>query len=463
MIRTILLILVLIVRLSAQQDGFVRVVGDSLVGKYKDGVSIREVHGNVIITQDNVRITCNKAIQYIASNEAELIGNVIVTQDSISISTDVGYYYGNTKIAHSKSGIRFSDGHISLNSENGYYYFDEKRAFFYGNVKLYDNESTLFADSLTYFDNYDKAVAVGNIAAKDSASIVFADSLIHLRNEKESFAFNNVMIYDEANRLAIFGNELEDYKSTNRSKISGNPFLIKIDTSSTGKLDTLIIISKMMEAFSDSTKKFVASDSVIIVRDDFASINNYTIYFRDEQKLYTHKEEGELIPPVLWNDETQLIGDTVNIFLKENRLERMKIISNSSIITPNIEMEFRYDQISGNIIEMFFSENGLERTEVQGNVLSIYYLYENNEPNGLLKSSSERAVIFFNDQKVENVRLYGSPVSEFHPENTIQGKEKDFTIPVFRIIKNKPNKTVLLKERIKQLVSLSEKLNKYGK
>lgn len=463
MTRFILLILFLPLFLSAQEKGIVRVVGDSLVGKFIDGENIREVHGNVIITQDDVRITCNKAIQYLARNEAELIGNVIVIQDSISLFTDVGYYYGNSKIAHSKSGIRFSDGHISLNSKNGFYYFDENRAFFYGDVKLYDTASTLIADSLTYYNNDDKAIAVGNVALKDSASIVFTDSLIHLRNEKESFAFNNVMIYDEANRLAIFGNKLEDYKSTNISKISGNPFLVKIDTSSTGKPDTLIIISKMMEAFGDSTKKFVASDSVIIVRDDFASVNNHTIYYRDEQKLFTHREENELMPPVLWNEETQLIGDTINIYLLDNRLERMKIKYNSSIITPNQNKPFRFDQISGNDIEMFFNENGLERTEVQGNVLSIYYLYEENEPNGLLKSSSERAIIYFNENKVENVKLYGSPVSEFHPENTIEEKEKDFTIPVFRIVENKPVKSQIISEKSKQLFSLSEKIKMYGK
>ena len=73
------------------QDDMIRVVGDSLVGKTINGESIREVHSNVIMTQGKVTITCNKAIQYIAKNEAELIGNVVVVQDSIIIKTDLGY------------------------------------------------------------------------------------------------------------------------------------------------------------------------------------------------------------------------------------------------------------------------------------------------------------------------------------------------------------------------------------
>ena len=65
--------------LQAQtNDDIIFIIGDSLKGKVINGESIREVMGNVIMTQDNIRITCNLAIQNITRNEAELIGNVVV-------------------------------------------------------------------------------------------------------------------------------------------------------------------------------------------------------------------------------------------------------------------------------------------------------------------------------------------------------------------------------------------------
>jgi hypothetical protein len=39
------------------------------------------------LTQGDVIITCQKAIQYISRNDAELIGNVVVRQDSLIIET----------------------------------------------------------------------------------------------------------------------------------------------------------------------------------------------------------------------------------------------------------------------------------------------------------------------------------------------------------------------------------------
>ncbi|MDQ7817158.1 MAG: OstA-like protein [Melioribacteraceae bacterium] len=441
----------------------ITVLGDSLIGKLVNGESIREVHGNVVMTQGAVRITCSKAIQFIARNEAKLIGKVVVTQDSIIINTDLGYYYGDSKVAFSNSGVSLYDGHINLNSNHGYYYFDEKRAFFYDNVRLYDKSTNLESDRLTYFNEENKAVASGNVRVKDSTSVLLADSLVNFRNTKSTFAYKNVIIHDPQNRLTIFGGVLEDYDEINYTKIFDNPILIQIDTTKNGELDTLIISSKLMEAFNDSTKRLVASDSVKISRSGFASVNGITFYYQDPDHLFTYKREEDSSTPVLWNDNTQLIGDTVNIYLEENRMKKMLINSNSFIISTQEGYDTRFDQISGREIRMLFGQDGLEKTEVMGNVLSIYYLYEEDEPNGLLKSSSERANIFFSNNSVSEVKFYGNPASEYHPENLIEGKEKDFTIPSFIIIKNRPTKESILGERKNKIFSKLLELENYGK
>ncbi|MBI5731633.1 MAG: hypothetical protein HY963_10920 [Ignavibacteriales bacterium] len=451
------------INLTAQtEDNRIQVVGDSLLGKIINGESIREVHGNVIMSQGAVKITCDKAIQYLARNEAELIGRVVVVQDSIIIKTARGYYFGDSKIAFSKVGIFLTDGHVNLNSKNGYYYFDEKRSYFYEDVKLHDSLSNISTNKLTYYDDEDKAVAVGNVQVSDTSSTIFADSLIHYRNTKITFAFNNIRIYNPSNRLAIFGNKLEDDGEKNYSKITDKPFLVRIDTLSNGALDTLIISAKMMESFDDSLKKLIATDSVKIVRKNFASVNGQTIFYQKNDQIQTFKREIDITSPVIWNEEAQLVGDSINIFLKENRLDRMDINANASIITSNKDSVYRFDQLSGKKIKMFFDDKGLSRTEVYGNVLSIYYMYEDGEPNGLLKSSSEQAKIFFKDKTVADVRLYGKPVSEYHPENLIIGKEKDFTIPTFRIYSDKPTKENLLFKRKDILTYLMKDVQYYA-
>lgn len=425
---------------AAQNGETVTVVGDSLLGRNINGESVREVYGNVSITQGNVHITCNKAIQYLSRNSAELIGNVILVQDTITVRTNSGYYNGNEKSAFSDSDVSLEDGHMLLNAKHGYYYTEEQRAYFYGNVRLKDSTSDMRADRLNYYDEENKAVAAGNVSVSDTSAVLFADSLIHHRNEKVTLGFNNVRVYNRKNNLSIFGNELTDSSKTSYTKISGNPLLVQIDTADSGRIDTLFIAARLMESFGRDQDKLIATDSVKIVRGDFASLNGISILYRSEDRIFTYQREQDPLQPILWSGDSQLAGDTVNIYLKKNNLDWIDIRGNAFMLSSNPGFKLRYDQISGKNVKMYFGEHGLDKMDVLGNVLSIYYLYEDESPNGLIKSSAENAKVFFDSSRVSDVRMYQSVVSEYYPDNLVDGKEKDFTLPSFRIFEGRPDK-----------------------
>ncbi|MCF6271401.1 MAG: LPS export ABC transporter periplasmic protein LptC [Melioribacteraceae bacterium] len=421
----------------------IRVVGDSLIGRVENGISYREVIGNVVMTQGDVRVTCNRTIQNITENSAELIGDVIVTQDTILIVSEKGYYFGNEKFIYSDTTVILEDGHVVLTADSGYYYFDLKKAVFNSEVQLVDSVSILNSDKLTYFNDIQKAIAVGNVDISDDASTIYCDSLVHLRGNNITNAFQNVRIVNLNQKLTIYGDELFDEGKKKYTRIVGNPLLIKVDSTENGSEDTLFIRAEMLEAIEDSTKKLIASDSVKIIRGDLFSVNNYSILFRDENKLTTYRRDNDKESPVLWYTNSQLVGDSINIYMKNNRIDSIEIRDNSHILSKNENYEFRFDQISGENINLYFGKNGLERTEVATDVLSIYYLYEDETPNGVMKSSSNRAKMEFENNAVVEVSMYESVESEYHPENLVEGNELDFTLPSFIIYKNKPKKEEL--------------------
>ncbi|MDP3830838.1 MAG: hypothetical protein Q8Q47_06185, partial [Ignavibacteriaceae bacterium] len=143
-------------------------------------------------------------------------------------------------------------------------------------------------------------------------------------------------------------------------------------------------------------------------------------------------------------ENSQLSGDTIIVHLEEKRIKKMDVINNSLVVSQNVDYPSRYDQITGKDVTLHFDDDGLKRTEVFENVLSIYFLYEETEPNGLIKASSKDAVIEFSDKKVEKVRLYADPNSEYHPENLVAGKEQVFLLPNFIFYTDKPVKEQLL-------------------
>lgn len=425
--------------------------GDSLKGKVVDNINIREVIGNVVITQEDVKITCNKAIQYLKSNNAELIGNVIITQDSVIIKTERGRYFGNLKIAYSDSAVTLDNNEMNLIADKGNYNLNTKIANFFGNVKFRDSLNHLTSNKLVYYKNDEKIIATGNVVVKDTSSLIKSDSLLHLRNEKFSEGFGNIEIRSQSNNLSIFGDHFTDDDVKKVSKIDGNPFLTKIDTHENGLEDTLFISAKYLEAGKDSNSVLYAIDSVNIIRGKFASINNYTVYNREKDNILI-KKQNENDEQILWHENTQVLGDTILIKLVKRKINAVDIINNAILISQDSTNEFRFNQMSGDSIFMSFNSGKLSKTDVRGNVLSIYYLLDQGKPNGLLKSSAKQIIILFENGRVSKVKMYGSPISEYHPENLIEGNEKDFTIPNFVIYKNKPDKEKIKKKYLKRIL-----------
>lgn len=452
--------LLFIINIFPQQDEYITVVGDSLVGRVINRETVREVFGHVILTQGDVVITCKKAVQYLAKNNADLSGNIIVKQDSMTILTEEAYYYGDQKKASSNTHIKLDDKKVILTADSGDYFFDEDKAIFKGNVELFDTTAVLTSEKLTYFKNENRMVAVQNVKIIQEENIITADSLEYFRDSRVTFAFNNVGINNPENNVWIYGDHLQDYAETYYTIIDKNPLLIQIDTSysnvsdtlSTGiidtifsmKTDTLVIRSLLMEAWRDTINLFEANDSVRIVRSGFASVNDRTIYYRDDGKIITEKIDESSNQPVLWYNNSQLTGDSVAIYLRENRIELLEVVNNAFILSQNEDYPNRFDQTSGERLVLNFDEGELSKTEIYGNVLSIYYLFEDKEPNGLTRSSSQSAVIKFEDKEVSEVRLYGTPASEFYPENQVVGKELTFTLPLYKFYSNRPRKAELL-------------------
>jgi lipopolysaccharide export system protein LptA len=461
--KKIFLILVLLntVNFAQQDEEFITVVGDSLIGRMSGGETIREVIGNVVLTQGDVVITCRRAIQFISRNEAELIGNVIVKQDSLTITTERGFYYGDFRRAESTSGVVLNDQKVILTADTGDYYFNEDMAYFRSNVRLYDTATVLTADELTYFRHEDRMVSVGNVRIIDSANVIDADSLDHYRRDRITIANRNVKIRNLTNNVIIYGDHLEDYSEKYYTLINENPLLVQIDTtfihhndttesainndSVTIRLDTLIIKSLIMESFRDTLNLFKATDSVQIIRGGFASVNDLTSYFRDDERIITNKISRGARQPVLWNDNTQLTGDSITINLENNRIKLLEVNRGAFINSQGIDYPKRFDQISGDDVLMHFEEDEIRLTEVSGSVYSVYYLYEEEYPNGVNKSSSQTAKIYFEDKKVTEVHLFGAPISEYYPEHQVKGKEESFSLPQFVIYENRPVKEQLFK------------------
>ena len=406
--RCIVLILTLpLCESRAQQSEKVIVLehADSLVGKVLEGENVRELIGNVRFRQGTVLVNCDRAVQYLQSRKVSLAGNVIVRDDTMTLKGKRGMYYNADRIAEAFDGVRLDDGRTVLTADYGRYYVGEKKAFFRGSVQVQDSTSTLTSDELTYF-----------------------------REDKHSVADRNVRIVSTESNLTIEGQHFENDNVQKFSRMTQQPRAMQIDTSSDGTIDTFVVRSRIMESYRDSVKRLVAIDSVRMLSSGLAAEAGLAFYFMEADSIVLRKK------PFVWYEDNQVSGDSIFMKLQKRKPRKVYVRGDAFAISrsDSVHVE-RFDQLTGERLTMFFKEGRVQRIEVDRTATSVYYLYEEEKdsagvrrkPNGMNKTTGDRVVIGFVDGRADRINVVGGVEGQYFPENMVQGKEADYSLPGF--------------------------------
>ncbi|MDH7515274.1 MAG: OstA-like protein [Bacteroidota bacterium] len=392
---------------------------DSLVARQVEGVSYRELMGNVRIRQGNVRITCDRAVQNITGNDVELIGNVTIIQDTLTFRTPGGMYDGDNRTAWSTRGVYLHDGHTTLRADAGRYDTRSRTAHFRSNVVVEEPQAVIRSETLVYERNGSCATAMGNVQLDFTGenAVVKADTVVHWIDR----------------RISVF---------------TGAPVLWQIDTvtvrrdttaGDTTRIDTTSIRARRLEARRDSSNVYTALDSVEIVRGDMAGRCGEAVFLRNDSLIILRHE------PVLWYGRTQGTGDSVTITLEGGEVRLLELQGHAFAHSESVPGEEesrgppdRYDQAKGKIIRMYFSGGELVRIVVEGTAESVYYLYEGRDLNGVRRETAERIVLEFSGGTAETVRSTGGVEGIYYPEKYVTGRENAYNLEGFAIRTDRP-------------------------
>ncbi len=372
---------------------------DSLVARVVDGQSARELIGNVRFSQERVRISCERAVQFQETGNVQLLGNVVVVDDSLTMTFPRGMYFREERRAVAYDTVHLDDRSMTLSAHFGEYLIGPRKAFFRSKVVANDKESKLIADSLTYYRDDERTIALGKV-------------------EIQSYADN----------LTIRGGHFESFKKQDYSRMTGFPVLVKYDTTaSSGKIDTLIVRSRVMEAYrGEADKRLIATDSVEILRSDMASIAGVAIFHTQDDSILLRRS------PVIWYERTQVSGDSINVYLRRNKLDRVFVFGSSLAISRSDSLfPQKFDQITGDEMILHFGENGMERMDVNTRAISVYHVYEDSLANGLNKTSGDRIVMLWEEGKLSSIKVFGGVEGAYIPENLVQGREREYAVTGF--------------------------------
>lgn len=153
--------------------------------------------------------------------------------------------------------------------------------------------------------------------------------------------------------------------------------------------------------------------NVRIYRSDFQSVcDSLTADSRDSTiHLY--------IDPVLWNQNSQITSDVMDIFTANSQIVRAEFVGRPLMISELDTMH--YNQVAGKTMTALFRDNQIYRNDVKGNAQTIYFMQEDDSPEiiGLLVLESGDMSFYVEEKQVVGITYRNNPVYTIYPMDKI--------------------------------------------
>lgn len=437
-----------------------------------------EAFGKVHINDnDSVHIYSNYLQYYVDTKMAYLKKNVKLTDAKTTLFTEDLQYDLNTKIGEYHNGGRVINEQSVLTSRDGTYYAELKDVYFRNNVNLKDPKYQLKADSLLYNTTSQLATFIGPTDIIDSAkrTIKTTEGYYDLRNRKAFFSKRptitdgpvkviantidtddstgisklrgNVVYVDSSQGFSILANYIDANRSQGSFLATQHPLMIikqdkdsvyiTGDTMYSGRLSSLdSIVTKdtiksqvVMNApevqntasannANDSTDRyFQVYPRVRIFSDSMQAVSDSLWYSGKDSIFRLFKD------PVMWASNSQITGDTIYLYTKNKKPDRLRVFENGLAI--NLSDSNMYNQIKGNMLNGYFKDGEIDYMRAQGNAESIYYVKDEKDALvGINNATSDIIDIRFKNKELNKVVFISEVSGTMYPVNQAAEENK---------------------------------------
>lgn len=407
------------------------------------------LNGKVHFTHAGARLSCDSAYFYEASNSFEAFGHVKMYQgDTLSLISDYAYYDGNEQIARARynvilknrkttlytdsldfdrlydnayffEGGKMVDGNTTLTSDWGEYNTKSKMSVFNYDVKMKSPKFFLTTDTLYYDNAISMAHIVGpsDITSGDShiyseqgfydtkneqarlmnrsvlnnkGKTMIGDSVWYDSKQGVSKAFRDVVYVDSVNKNKLTGNYCEYYENTGYALCTDSA--VAIDFSQGDSLymhaDTFKVVTFNID--TDSIyRKIHAYHKVRAYRTDVQAVCDSLVYNSLDSCMTMYRD------PIVWNVNQQLLGDEIQVFMKDSVIDRAHVINNAFSIQQLKSDTAQYNQVSSKEMFAYFVKGQIHETQAKDNVLIGYFFEE-----------GDSVPIIYNYQETTELRMY---------------------------------------------------------
>ena len=161
--------------------------------------------------------------------------------------------------------------------------------------------------------------------------------------------------------------------------------------------DTLKVVTFNIE--TDSVyRKIHAYHHVRAYRTDVQAVCDSLVYNSLDSCMTMYDD------PIVWNYNQQLLGDRIDVFMKDSLIDHAHVINNAFSIQQLKSDTALYNQVSSKEMFAYFIDGKIHETQAKDNVLIGYY-FEEGDSVAIIYNYQETTEMrmFLKDRKLERV------------------------------------------------------------
>lgn len=431
------------------------------------------LNGDVCFRHDSSSMYCDSAYFFEQTNSLEAFSNVRMEQgDTLFVYGDYLFYDGNTQVAYLRENVRMENGQVtlftdSLNYERipniGYYFEgglivdslnqlssfygqyspETKLAVFNDSVQVENPDFTLYSDTLHYDTESKVATILGpSVIVSDSGTIhtsrgwydtvnntsllldqsqvesgekiLIGDSIFYNRDTGMGEVYGNMSLIDTAQHVTLQGEYGYYNEQTGYAFATDSARFLEYSQG-----DTLFLHADTLQMVTvDSVyREIKAYYGVRFYRIDMQGVCDSMQFNTRDSVLYMYTE------PVLWNEQYQLYGDTIAIYMNDSTIEYAHVIQ-FAFAAQHVDSSY-YNQLKGNDLKAYFEGQAVHQIDVAGNAESIFYPLEKDGAKvGMNETKSGFLTIWVKDNKLDKLKIWPSPVGSMTPIPDLKPDQK---------------------------------------
>ena len=404
--------------IRVEQGDTLFLYGDSLF--YDGNTRILKIRDNVRI-ENTTMVLLTDSLNY--ERDAELgyffAGGTLLDEDN-TLTADYGQFHTPTKMATFMKDVFLESVDYSLSSDTLLYNTDLHTAYFVSPTEIISDETTIHTSKGNFNTDVKEATLLNRsvIIQKDGEQTMVGDSIVFNESKGQAEAFGGVQIRNYPDKIDMDGEYAYFSQENDSAVVTGNALAVEYSAG-----DSLYIHADTFRllTFYNATRDTVryremrAFNKVKAYRTDMQMVADSLVFNSLDSCLTLYKD------PIVWSDNQQVLGEKISVYMNDSTIEWAHVIG-QALFAQQIDT-VHYNQIAGREMKAYFKDGAIERTDVNGNVLVIYYPEdEDMEMMGMNTTEASQLSAYFMNREVYQIVIQKKSNGVMYPMDQLTEK-----------------------------------------